>query len=123
MDDLPASDDLPNSDDLPVPDDLPNSDDLPVPDDLPNSDDKDISDNLMCQLKHIRQNKHERYISDKEGTLTATNVLSPPNKTVIGSYGQTSFTEEIKINNNNNNINYNNNNNKVEDSKPATFVT
>ena len=62
----------------------------------------------MCQLKHIRQDKHERYISDKERTLTATNVLCPPNKTVIGSYGQTSFTEEIKINNNNNNINYNN---------------
>ena len=110
-DDLPVPDDLPASDDLPVPDDLPNSDDLPVPDDLPNSDDKDISDNLMCQLKHIRQDKHERYISDKERTLTATNVLCPPNKTVIGSYGQTSFTEEIKINNNNNNINYNNNKN------------
>ena len=92
-------------------DDLPASDDLPVPDDLPNSDNKDISDNLMCQLKHIRQNKHERYISDKERTLTATNVLCPPNKTVIGSYGQTSFTEEIKIINNNNYINNNNNKN------------
>ena len=110
-------------DDLPAPDDLPASDDLPVPDDLPNSDDKDISDNLMCQLKHIGQDKHKRYISDKERTLTATNVLCPPNKTVICSYGQISFTEEIKINNNNNNINYNNNknNNNTNDNNNNTW--
>ena len=52
---------------------------------------KDKSDNLMCQLELIRENKHEKYISDREKVQDASNVC-PSIETEITDNGRTAFT-------------------------------